>query len=276
MTIVASAFAIEEVLKKLGVLELNKGTSTGNNWFSEGEMISSFSPVDGKLIGKVTTTTKKDFEKVIDTAQTAFLEWRKVPAPQRGEMVRQFGNKLRELKEPLGQLVSYEMGKSLQEGYGEVQEMIDICDFAVGLSRQLNGQTIPSERPGHVMREQWHSIGIVGIISAFNFPVAVWSWNTALTWVCGDVCVWKASEKAPLCSIACQNIIAAVLKENNYPEGISSIINGDYKVGEMMTTDPRIPLISATGSTRMGRIVGATVAERFGKSLLELGVIMPS
>ncbi len=271
MTIVASAFAIEEVLKKLGVLELNKGTSTGNNWFSEGEMISSFSPVDGKLIGKVTTTTKKDFEKVIDTAQTAFLEWRKVPAPQRGEMVRQFGNKLRELKEPLGQLVSYEMGKSLQEGYGEVQEMIDICDFAVGLSRQLNGQTIPSERPGHVMREQWHSIGIVGIISAFNFPVAVWSWNTALTWVCGDVCVWKASEKAPLCSIACQNIIAAVLKENNYPEGISSIINGDYKVGEMMTTDPRIPLISATGSTRMGRIVGATVAERFGKSLLELG-----
>ena len=234
-------------------------------------MISSYSPVDGKLIGKVTTTSREDYDRVIDTAQAAFKEWRKVPAPQRGEIVRQFGNKLRELKEPLGQLVSYEMGKSLQEGYGEVQEMIDICDFAVGLSRQLNGQTIPSERPGHVMREQWHPIGIVGIISAFNFPVAVWSWNTALAWICGDVCVWKASEKAPICSIACQNIIAAILKENNLPEGISSIINGDYKVGEMMTTDTRVPLVSATGSTRMGRIVGATVAERFGKSLLELG-----
>ncbi len=271
MATVATAFGIENALEKLGVKEINKGTSTGSNFFSEGEMIASYSPVDGKLIGKVTTTTREDYDIVIETAQAAFKEWRKVPAPQRGEMVRQFGNKLRELKEPLGQLVSYEMGKSLQEGYGEVQEMIDICDFAVGLSRQLNGQTIPSERPEHVMREQWHSLGIVGIISAFNFPVAVWSWNTALAWVCGDVCIWKASEKAPLCSIACQNIIADVLKENNLPEGISCIINGDYKVGEMMTTDNRVPLISATGSTRMGRIVGTTVAERFGKSLLELG-----
>ena len=271
MATVANAFGIESALEKLGVNEINKGTSTGSNWFSEGNMISSYSPVDGKLIGKVTTTSREDYDRVIDTAQAAYKEWRKVPAPQRGEIVRQFGNKLRELKEPLGQLVSYEMGKSLQEGYGEVQEMIDICDFAVGLSRQLNGQTIPSERPGHVMREQWHPIGIVGIISAFNFPVAVWSWNTALAWICGDVCVWKASEKAPICSIACQNIIAAILKENDLPEGISSIINGDYKVGEMMTTDIRVPLVSATGSTRMGRIVGATVAERFGKSLLELG-----
>ena len=271
MATVANAFGIESALEKLGVNEINKGTSTGSNWFSEGNMISSYSPVDGKLIGKVTTTSREDYDRVIDTAQAAYREWRKVPAPQRGEIVRQFGNKLRELKEPLGQLVSYEMGKSLQEGYGEVQEMIDICDFAVGLSRQLNGQTIPSERPGHVMREQWHPIGIVGIISAFNFPVAVWSWNTALAWICGDVCVWKASEKAPICSIACQNIIAAILKENDLPEGISSIINGDYKVGEMMTTDIRVPLVSATGSTRMGRIVGATVAERFGKSLLELG-----
>jgi len=271
MANVAAAFGIENALKKLGIEEINQGTSTGNNWFSNGESIASYSPVDGQLIGKVTTTTKEDYERVIESAQQAFLSWRTIPAPQRGEIVRQFGNKLRELKEPLGQLVSYEMGKSLQEGYGEVQEMIDICDFAVGLSRQLNGQTIPSERPGHVMREQWHSIGIVGIISAFNFPVAVWSWNTALAWVCGDVCVWKASEKAPICSIACQNIIAEVLKENNLPEGISCIINGDYKVGEMMTTDTRIPLISATGSTRMGRIVGTTVAERFGKSLLELG-----
>ena len=271
MATVANAFGIESALEKLGVNEINKGTSTGSNWFSEGDMISSYSPVDGKLIGKVTTTSREDYDRVIDTAQAAYKEWRKVPAPQRGEIVRQFGNKLRELKEPLGQLVSYEMGKSLQEGYGEVQEMIDICDFAVGLSRQLNGQTIPSERPGHVMREQWHPIGIVGIISAFNFPVAVWAWNTALAWICGDVCVWKASEKAPICSIACQNIIAAILKENDLPEGISSIINGDYKVGEMMTTDTRVPLVSATGSTRMGRIVGATVAERFGKSLLELG-----
>jgi len=271
MTTVANAFVIENALEKLGVNEINKGTSTGSNCFSEGDMISSYSPVDGKLIGKVTITSRKDYDRVIDTAQSAYKEWRKVPAPQRGEIVRQFGNKLRELKEPLGQLVSYEMGKSLQEGYGEVQEMIDICDFAVGLSRQLNGQTIPSERPGHVMREQWHPIGIVGIISAFNFPVAVWSWNTALAWICGDVCVWKASEKAPICSIACQNIIAAILKENDLPEGISCIINGDYKVGEMITTDIRVPLVSATGSTRMGRIVGARVAERFGKSLLELG-----
>lgn len=271
MATAANKFGIESALEKLGVNQINKGTSTGSNWFSEGDLISSYSPVDGKLIGKVTTTSREDYDRVIDTAQAAYKEWRKVPAPQRGEIVRQFGNKLRELKEPLGQLVSYEMGKSLQEGYGEVQEMIDICDFAVGLSRQLNGQTIPSERPGHVMREQWHPIGIVGIISAFNFPVAVWSWNTALAWICGDVCVWKASEKSPICSIACQNIIAAILKENNLPEGISCIINGDYKVGEMMTTDTRIPLISATGSTRMGRIVGATVAERFGKSLLELG-----
>ena len=271
MEAIATDFGIKEALKQLGVKDINEGTSTGSNSFGSGELISSYSPTDGQLIGKVSTTTREDYDKVIKTAQDAFLKFRAMPAPQRGEIVRQFGNKLRELKEPLGKLVSYEMGKSLQEGYGEVQEMIDICDFAVGLSRQLNGQVIPSERPGHVMREQWHSLGIVGIISAFNFPVAVWSWNTALAWVCGDVCVWKASEKAPLCSIACQNIIAQVLKDNNLPEGISCIINGDYKVGEFMTTDHRIPLISATGSTRMGRIVGATVAERFGKSLLELG-----
>ena len=264
-------FGITEVLQQLGLKDINDGTSTGSNNFSNGEIIESFSPVDGKLIGKVKTTTKEDYEKVITTATKAFLTWRDKPAPQRGEIVRQFGNKLRDLKEPLGKLVSYEMGKSLQEGYGEVQEMIDICDFAVGLSRQLNGQTIPSERPGHVMREQWHPIGVVGIISAFNFPVAVWAWNTALAWICGDVCIWKASEKAPLCAVACQNIIADILRDNNLPEGISCIINGDYKVGEMMTTDSRIPLISATGSTRMGRIVGATVAQRFGKSLLELG-----
>ncbi len=271
MEAVATDFGIKEALDQLGVNDINDGSSTGSNNFSRGEVIESYSPVDGKLIGKVKTTTRADYDKVMDAATSAFKTWRDVPAPQRGEIVRQFGNKLRDLKEPLGKLVSYEMGKSLQEGYGEVQEMIDICDFAVGLSRQLNGQTIPSERPGHVMREQWHPIGVVGIISAFNFPVAVWAWNTALAWICGDVCVWKASEKSLLCSIACQNIIAGILKDNNLPEGISCIINGDYKVGEMMTTDSRIPLVSATGSTRMGRIVGKTVAERFGKSLLELG-----
>ena len=271
MSTIAQQFGMTEALAILGVKAINEGTSTGNNHFANGEILESYSPVDGQLIGKVKTTTAADYEKVMQTATAAFRTFRAMPAPQRGEIVRQFGNKLRELKEPLGKLVSYEMGKSLQEGYGEVQEMIDICDFAVGLSRQLNGQTIPSERPGHVMREQWHPIGVVGIISAFNFPVAVWSWNTALAWICGDVCVWKASEKAPLCSIACQNIIAGVLKDNNLPEGISCIINGNYKVGEMMTTDTRIPLISATGSTRMGRIVGTTVAQRFGKSLLELG-----
>ncbi|MBA6156713.1 aldehyde dehydrogenase family protein [Tenacibaculum sp. S7007] len=264
-------FGMDKALAQLGLSDINDGTSTGSNNFSSGEIIESYSPVDGKLIGKVKTTTREDYEKVMEAATTAFKSFRTMPAPQRGEIVRQFGNKLRELKEPLGKLVSYEMGKSYQEGLGEVQEMIDICDFAVGLSRQLNGQVIPSERPGHVMREQWHPIGVVGIISAFNFPVAVWAWNTALAWICGDVCVWKGSEKAPLCSVACQNIIADVLKANDLPEGISCIVNGDYKVGEYITTDTRIPLVSATGSTRMGRIVGATVAERFGKSLLELG-----
>ena len=271
MSTIASQFGMPEALKALGIKEINDGTSTGSNSFSSGEIIESYSPVDGQLIGKVKTTTAADYEKVMQSATAAFKSFRAMPAPQRGEIVRQFGNKLRELKEPLGKLVSYEMGKSLQEGYGEVQEMIDICDFAVGLSRQLNGQTIPSERPGHVMREQWHSIGVVGIISAFNFPVAVWAWNTALAWICGDVCVWKASEKAPLCSIACQNIIADILKANQLPEGISCIINGDYKVGEMMTTDVRIPLISATGSTKMGKAVGAAVGARLGKHILELG-----
>ena len=258
-------------LQKLGITSNNLGTSTGTKFFASGDKIDCTSPVDGSLIGTVTSTTIEDYEKVIKSAQSAFTSFRKMPAPKRGEMVRQFGNRLRELKEPLGMLVSYEMGKSYQEGLGEVQEMIDICDFAVGLSRQLHGLTMHSERPGHRMYEQYHPLGIVGIISAFNFPVAVWSWNTALAWICGDVCVWKPSEKTPLCSIACQNIIASVLKENNLPEGISCLINGDYKVGEFMTKDTRIPLISATGSTRMGKIVASEVGKRLGKSLLELG-----
>ncbi len=271
MGTVAQDFGIKQALEQLGVQEINNGTSTGVDNFANGELISSFSPVDGTLIGKVKATTKEDYAKVMDAASEAFKSWRVKPAPLRGEIVRQFGEKLRELKEPLGKLVSYEMGKSYQEGLGEVQEMIDICDFAVGLSRQLHGLTMHSERPGHRMYEQYHPLGIVGIISAFNFPVAVWAWNTALAWICGDVCVWKPSEKTPLCGIACQNIIAAVLKENNLPEGLSCLINGDYKVGEFMTEDKRVPLVSATGSTRMGKIVAATVAGRLGNSLLELG-----
>ena len=262
---------IKKSLEVLGVKQMNNGTSTGFESFGGGNKIDSYSPVDGSLIGSVTQTTSEEYEKVMQTATAAFKEWRLKPAPLRGEIVRQYGEKLREYKQSLGELVSYEMGKSLQEGLGEVQEMIDICDFAVGLSRQLHGLTMHSERPGHRMYEQYHPLGVVGIISAFNFPVAVWNWNTALAWISGDTCVWKASEKSPLCSIACQNIWNEVAKENNLPEGISCIINGDYKVGEMMTSDDRMPLISATGSTRMGRIVGSEVAKRFGTSLLELG-----
>lgn len=271
MSEIAEKFGIKQALKDLGLQETNNGTSTGKDFFSSGDVIESYSPVDGALIGKVKATIKEDYEKVISTATAGFKEWRIWPAPQRGEVVRQFNDELRRLKEPLGKLVSYEMGKSYQEGLGEVQEMIDICDFAVGLSRQLHGLTMHSERPGHRMYEQYHPLGVVGIISAFNFPVAVWSWNTALAWVCGDACVWKGSEKTPLTSVACQNIAARVFAENNVPAGISSLITGDYKVGEMMTNDKRVPLISATGSIRMGKIVAQAVAARLGKSLLELG-----
>ncbi|RQP13530.1 MAG: aldehyde dehydrogenase family protein, partial [Chryseobacterium sp.] len=256
---------------RLGIKENNKGASTGSEWFSSGPEIQSHSPVDGAVIGKTETATAEDYERVIEKAQQAFKEFRMMPAPKRGEIVRQFGLKLREYKEDLGKLVSYEMGKSLQEGYGEVQEMIDICDLAVGLSRQLNGWTLQSERPGHRLYDQYHPLGVVGIISAFNFPVAVWSWNTALAWICGNVCVWKPSEKTPLCSIACQNIIAEVLKENDLPEGISCLLIGDHEIGALLSKDKRVPLVSATGSTRMGKIVAQEVAARLGRSLLELG-----
>lgn len=261
-----------DFLKTLGLIQENNGVSTGTKWISsKGEKIESYSPVDGKLIGSVTGADKEAYEVVLKKAEEAFLEWRLVPAPRRGEIVRQIGEALRQQKETLGKLVSYEMGKSLQEGYGEVQEMIDICDFAVGLSRQLHGFTMHSERPGHRMYEQWHPIGIVGIISAFNFPVAVWSWNAMLAWVCGDVCVWKPSEKTPLCGVACQKIIAEVFAKNNVPEGVCGLITGGREVGEWMSNDPRIPLVSATGSTRMGKAVGAAVGARLGRSLLELG-----
>lgn len=261
-----------DFLKALKIEATNKGVSTGTQWIkSAGETIDSYSPVDGKKIGSVIAADKASYEIVIKKAEEAFTTWRLMPAPKRGEIVRQVGEALRAYKEPLGKLVSYEMGKSLQEGYGEVQEMIDICDFAVGLSRQLHGLTMHSERPGHRMYEQYHPLGIVGIISAFNFPVAVWSWNTMLAWVCGDVCIWKPSEKTPLCGIACQNIITEVFKKNNVPEGVCGLIIGGREVGEWMSADTRVPLLSATGSTRMGKAVGATVGARLGRALLELG-----
>lgn len=255
----------------LGISDDNAGTFSGSKAISSPDYLTSFSPVDGNVIGRVSITGKEDYEQVILQAERAFLEWRSWPAPKRGEVVRQFGEELRKHKETLGHLVSYEMGKSLQEGLGEVQEMIDICDFAVGLSRQLYGLTMHSERPGHRMYEQWHPLGVVGIISAFNFPVAVWAWNSALAWICGNTCVWKGSEKTPLCAVVCQNIWNVVAQRNRLPEGVSSVITGGADLGKSMATDHRIALVSATGSTRMGRAVGMDVAQRFGKVLLELG-----
>lgn len=263
---------ISEVFKSLGIKEVSSGASTGLKWLeAKGKRLDSFSPADGLLIASINQATEKEYEKIIITAHEAYLKWRLLPAPKRGEIVRQIGNELRLKKEPLAQLVSYEMGKIYQEGLGEVQEMIDICDFAVGLSRQLYGLTMHSERPGHRMYEQYHPLGIVGVITAFNFPVAVWAWNAMLAMVCGDVVVWKPSEKTPLCAVACQNIIAKVLKENNVPEGVSNLLIGDYKIGELLSNDKRVPLVSATGSTRMGKAVGEAVAKRLGRSLLELG-----
>ncbi len=250
----------------------NAGSSTGSTWMqSTGNNIDSFSPVDGELIGSVTSTDLNAFNSIVATAEKAAIEWRNWPAPKRGEIVRQVGDALRANKENLGKLVSYEMGKSLQEGYGEVQEMIDICDFAVGLSRQLYGLTMHSERPNHRMYEQWHPLGIVGIISAFNFPVAVWAWNSALAWVCGNVTIWKPSEKTPLCSIAVQKIVATVFIKNNVPEGVNCLVQGDRLVGEWISQNNKIPLVSATGSTKMGKELNVAVAGRLGKTILELG-----
>ncbi len=273
---------IKDILGQFGIQENNSGASTGTQWIkTTGASIASVSPVDAQVIANVTMATPAEYHQVIDKAQAAFVEWRKVPAPKRGEIVRQLAERIRFYKEPLGKLVSYEMGKSLQEGLGEVQEMIDICDFAVGLSRQLYGLTMHSERPGHRMYEQYHPLGIVGIISAFNFPVAVWNWNTALAWVCGDVCVWKPSEKTPLTAIACQRITEEVFAANGVPEGVSGLVIGDGEIGKLMANDTRVPLVSATGSTRMGKSVGAAVGQRLGRSLLELGgnnaiIITPS
>ncbi len=263
---------IDKVLSKLGIEKINEGASTGTKWIKAGgEKLDSFSPVDGRKIASVTMATKDNYDAVVNKAHEAFAEWRMWPAPKRGEVVRQVGDALRKYKEPLGILVSYEMGKSLQEGLGEVQEMIDICDLAVGMSRQLFGLTMHSERPLHRMYEQWHPLGVVGIISAFNFPVAVWAWNSTIAWICGDTCVWKPSEKTPLSAIACQNIISEVFKANQVPEGVCGLVVGDRTTGELMSNDARIPLVSATGSTRMGKAVGTAVAGRLGRSLLELG-----
>lgn len=272
INMLATETAIQEILSQLGIKSENSGASTGSVWFTtRGEKINSYSPVDGELIASVNAASEADYEAVVLKAQEAFKQWRTIPAPKRGEVIRQLAEKIRFYKEPLGKLVSYEMGKSLQEGLGEVQEMIDICDFAVGLSRQLYGLTMHSERPGHRMYEQYHPLGIVGIISAFNFPVAVWNWNTALAWVCGDVCIWKPSEKTPLTAIACQHITQEVFAANNVPEGVSGLIIGGAEIGKLMANDTRVPLVSATGSTRMGKSVGKAVGERLGRSLLELG-----
>ena len=255
-----------DLLKSLAIAEINNGVSTGSNWIkTDGDITSSYTPIDGTELAKVRNATLQDYDVVVEKAQEAFKTWREVPAPKRGEVVRQLGDKLREKKDALGKLVSFEMGKSLQEGLGEVQEMIDICEFAVGLSRQLHGLTMHSERELHRMYEQYHPLGIVGIISAFNFPVAVWSWNTALAWVCGDVCIWKPSEKAPLTAIACQKITQEVFENNNVPEGVSCLVIGGADLGIKMSNDKRVPLISATGSTRMGKSVGEAVGKRLGK-----------
>lgn len=268
----ADEFGIQEALNALNIKEENYGIAAGQQWFETKEaFISSVSPVDGKVIGKSGVTDKDTYEQIIERANEAFQIWRSKPAPFRGEIVRQIGDGLRKKKAALGKLVSYEMGKSYQEGLGEVQEMIDICDFAVGLSRQLHGLTMHSERPMHRMYEQYHPLGIIGIISAFNFPVAVWSWNAMLAWICGNVCVWKPSEKTPLTAIACQHIANEVFRENNLPDGISCLVVGDYKIGEFLSGDKRISLVSATGSTRMGKKVAEAVGARLGKSLLELG-----
>ena len=259
------------LLKRLGLQETNPGVFAGE-WSGSGAILKSISPIDGKVIAKVKTGTSADYEKAIRRAQEAFEKWRKLPAPKRGEIIRQYGNALREAKKDLGRLVTLEAGKILAEGEGEVQEMIDICDFAVGLSRQLYGLTIASERANHRMMEQWHPLGIVGIISAFNFPVAVWAWNSALAAVCGNATVWKPSEMTPLTAIASIKIAEKVCRANNVDPAIFTMIIGDRQsVGERLVNDKRVPLISATGSTRMGRIVGEKVMNRLGKVLLELG-----
>jgi aldehyde dehydrogenase (NAD+) len=259
-------------LTALGITGDTPASCTGTAWPTPGLALHPvYSPTDGHLIGRAGMATEADYELVISAAERAALLWREVPAPKRGEVVRQIGEAFRTHKESLAVLVSYEMGKIYQEGLGEVQEIIDICDFAVGLSRQLYGLTMPSERPDHRIQERWHPLGVVGVISAFNFPVAVWSWNAMLAAVCGNSTVWKPSEKTPLTAIAVHKIIEPVLRANHVPEGTFGLVVGKRDVGELMANDPRVALVSATGSVAMGRAVGTAVAKRMGKSLLELG-----
>lgn len=262
-----------EVLAQLGIEKVNHGLCTGTTWQEcAGDLLTSCSPADGKEIASIRQATLDDYNKTVELALRAFTEWRKVPAPRRGEVVRQIGLELRKYKEPLGRLVSYEMGKIYQEGLGEVQEMIDICDFAVGQSRQLYGFTMQSERPGHRMYDQYHPLGLVGVVSAFNFPVAVWAWNAMIALIAGDVVLWKPSSKVLLCAIAVHKIVASVLRENNVPEGVLNLVATSSKyLGDDMFSDPRIPLISFTGSTKTGKKAGRLIGERLGKSILELG-----
>ena len=260
-----------QILEELEIHELNHACFVGNTSEGDDQLFSSFSPIDGARIADVATATSSQYNAVISEAQKAFSVWRNVPAPKRGEIIRQIGDKLREKKDALGALVTLEMGKTIQEGLGEVQEMIDVCEFAVGLSRQLYGQTMHSERLNHRMYEQYHPVGVLGVISAFNFPVAVWAWNTMIAAVCGDVCVWKPSEKTPLTAIACQKLVGKVLEENSIPGGVFCLVQGGKEVGEWISEDDRVPLVSATGSTKMGKEVAVKVAGRLGKSLLELG-----
>ncbi|MCG6926048.1 MAG: aldehyde dehydrogenase family protein [Acidobacteria bacterium] len=262
---------MKETLKQLGITATNPGGFCGD-WLGSGDALEVHSPIDGSLLARVTQVSPDEYDQVASRAHEAFLSWRQLPAPKRGEVVRQLGNALRELKEPLGALVTIEMGKIRAEGEGEVQEMIDICDFAVGLSRQLYGLSMHSERPGHRMYEQWHPLGVVGVISAFNFPVAVWSWNCALAAVCGDATLWKPSSKVPLTAIACTRIAEKVCRENDVDPAIFSLVIGrGSTVGEKLLADPRVKLVSATGSCRMGHRVGEVVHRRLGRTILELG-----
>ncbi|RUA12128.1 MAG: aldehyde dehydrogenase family protein [Flavobacteriia bacterium] len=267
------AIDIKKVLKRFDISDVNMGVSTGQKWYdTKGAVTSSTSPVDGKEIATVKNATMEDYEMVMEKAQEAFKEWRLVPAPIRGEIVRQIGLELRKYKEDLGALVSYEMGKIFQEGMGEVQEMIDICDFAVGQSRLINGVSLQSERKYHRLFEQYQPLGIVGIVTSFNFPVAVWAWNTALAAIAGDVVIWKPSSKTPLTAIATQKIINDVLKENNVPEGVFNLIVAKSSVmGDNFLSDKRVPLLSVTGSSAVGKRVGGIVGKRLGKTILELG-----
>jgi aldehyde dehydrogenase (NAD+) len=263
---------MNEILNKLDISTTNSGAGTGHWLECAGEALECITPIYNKVIATVHQAASPDYDRVATRATEAFLFWRMVPAPKRGQIVRQIGEKLRLHKKELGALISLEVGKIRSEAEGEVQEMIDMCDFAVGLSRMLYGLTMPSERTGHRMYEQWHPLGPVGVITAFNFPAAVWAWNAMIALVAGDTVIWKPSSKAPLCAIAIMKIVGGVLKENNLPEGILNIVIGaGQELGERLISDRRVPLISATGSVRMGRHVGQVVAARLGRSLLELG-----